>query len=164
MNTAKSLHNKNIEGARYLLAKDYQNAANAFSDVLKADPNNAGALAGVAALLYSTGNGRAAYGYVQKAVQNDPRNVPQLGLAITIADKLGIFEDVKRYATKAYKLAPKAAAGIKAYLLYLQHTTEAHEIERLAHELLALDKSAEARLIAGTALEMIGKTIEAIRS
>ena len=60
MNTAKSLHNKNIEGARYLLAKDYQNAANAFSDVLKADPNNAGALAGVAALLYSTCNWREA--------------------------------------------------------------------------------------------------------
>ena len=163
MDTATSLHNKNIEGAQHLLAKDYQRAANAFSDVLKADPNNAGANAGVAALLHETGNTRAAYGYVQKAVQNDPRNVPLLGLATKIAAKLGMFEDIKRYATKAHKLAPKSADGIKAYLEYLEHAGDAQEIERLAGELLALDKSAETRLSAGTALEMIGRIPEAIR-
>lgn len=52
MTTPKSLHAQNLKGAQYLLAHNYQKAANAFDGVLKADPDNIGANAGIAALSY----------------------------------------------------------------------------------------------------------------
>ncbi|MDE7255749.1 MAG: tetratricopeptide repeat protein, partial [Helicobacter sp.] len=120
MTTPKSLHDQNIKGAQYLLAKDYQKAANMFDGVLKIDPDNMEANAGVAALLYETGNARPGYGYAQKALKNGSNNVPLLHLVVQIALRLGKFDEAKQYAKRAYKLAPKSADGIKAYLLYLQ--------------------------------------------
>ena len=66
MTTPQSLHAQFLEGAQYLLVHDYQKAANAFDAVLKADPDNMEANAGVAALLYKTGNERPAYKYAEK--------------------------------------------------------------------------------------------------
>lgn len=152
------------KGAQYLYNNDYQKAADTFSDILNNhDSKNAMAYGGIAQLCYDTNNKRMAMKFTKDALDCEPDNVSILQFAVFLALHFGKFDAAKQYAKRAYKLAPKAADGIKAYLLYLQHTGEVAKVERLARELLALDKSVLARLTAGTALETIGRIVEAVR-
>ncbi|MDE7172782.1 MAG: hypothetical protein K2N70_00360, partial [Helicobacter sp.] len=163
MNTIESLQAQWLEGVRLVKACDYEQAFYRFKAIIDQDPNCAPALAGMANVYYETYQKRKAWEYAQKAAELLPRNSFTLGLALQCALSLGKFDEAKQYAKRAYKLAPKSADGIKAYLLYLQHTGDVAKVERLARELLALDKSVLTRLTAGTALETIGRIVEAIR-
>ena len=152
------------KGAQHLYNRDYQKAADTFSEILNNhDSKSALAYGGIAQLCFDTGNKRMAMKFTHDALDCEPENVAILQFAVFLALHFGKFNDAKRYATKAYKLAPKAADGIKAYLLYLSSIGDVSKVERLARELLALDKSTEARLTAGTALETAGRIPEAIR-
>ena len=163
MSTAESLQTQWLEGVRLVKACNYEQAFYKFKAIVDKDPNCAPALAGMANVYYETYQRRKAWEYAQKAVGLLPRNSFTLGLALQCALSLGKFDEAKQYAKKAYKLAPKSADGIKSYLLYLQHTGDVSKVERLARELLAVDKSVLTRIAAGGALQTIGRIPEAIR-
>ncbi|MDE7316861.1 MAG: hypothetical protein K2N12_03920, partial [Helicobacter sp.] len=97
------------EGTKHLYHKDYQKAADVFSGILNTiDSKNALAYGGIAQMCFETGNTRMAMKFAQDALDCEPKNIAILRFACTTALKLGKFDDAKRYATKAYKLAPKS--------------------------------------------------------
>ena len=163
MNTAESLQDQWLDGWRFLKAHDYKQALYKFKAIIDQDPNCALALAGVANVYCEIYQPRKAWEYAQKAVDLLPHDIFILNVALQCALCLSKIDDAKRYAEKAYKLAPKSADGINAYLLYLQHTGDVSKIERLVRELLTINKSAPTKLIAGMALEVTGKIPEVIR-
>ena len=163
MNKVESLQAQWLEGVRLVKACDYEQAYYCFKAIIDQDPNCAPALAGMANVYYETYQRHKAWECAKKAVELLPRHSFTLGLALQCALSLGKFDVAKQYAKRAYKLAPKAADGIKSYLLYLKHTGETAKIERLARELLAVDKNVLTLLVAGGAFETIGRIPEAIR-
>ncbi len=143
---------------------EYKKSLELFSHYLTYYPDDLGALAGVAGMLYEANRYEKAYPLAQKALQLAPENLHVLKLYVLIALKLHLFQDIHEILEKLYKKYQDNTLFLEICLSYHTATGDKEHILALVPKILhKTNQTPNILNQVGTSIESTGNIISAIK-